>query len=67
MRWTELPAPTPMTPRPSRPRLAGQPSGSRRLTPTPQCADHPWRHVVDDYYAARELAKTRRAWLAVQP
>ena len=30
-------------------------------------ADHPWRHAVENYYAARQLAADRRAWAAVQP
>jgi hypothetical protein len=67
LRWTELPAPPRRTPPIARPRVPAERSGPRRLKPKPQCADHPWRHVVDDYYAARELAKARRAWLAVQP
>jgi transposase len=66
MRWTEVtPAVLATTPA-RRGRRAAKPSGPRRLKPT-QSADHPWRHAVDDYYAARELAKARRAWLAVQP
>ena len=67
MRWTELAArpPKPSTTFPQR--VAAEPNGPRRLKPKPQCADHRWRHVVEDYYAARELAKARRAWLAVQP
>jgi transposase len=66
MRWTELATPIATPP----PRPAAQtptPNRARRLKPKPQSADHPWRHAVDDYYAARELAKARRAWLAVQP
>jgi transposase len=29
--------------------------------------DHPWRHAVDDHRVAQQLAKDRRAWMAVQP
>jgi transposase len=67
MRWTELAPPiaATATTRPARP--APTPNGPRRLKPKPQSADHPWRHAVDDYYAARDLAKVRRAWVAVRP
>ena len=30
-------------------------------------ADHPWRHAVENHYAARHLAADRRAWAAVEP
>lgn len=66
MRWTEF-APGPRTASAPTRASATPERRVRRLKPTPQSADHPWRHAVDDYYAARELAKARRAWLAVQP
>jgi transposase len=65
MRWTEFAAPR-VTPAAPPARRAPTPTGPRRLKPK-QSADHPWRHAVDDYDAARELAKARRAWLAGQP
>ena len=68
MRWTELPpvarteapASAPSHPAPAR-------RGARRIRPRPPGADHPWRHTVEEYQAARRLAKARRAWAAVQP
>ena len=68
MRGTELASGV----RPARPagpssRVTPAPQGTQRITPPPVCADHPWRHAVDDYYAARQLAKERRTWLAGQP
>lgn len=68
MRWAELAPParpedsTPLAPRVTPERRGG----ARRPRPRP-CADHPWRHAVDNHYAARQLAKDRRAWEAVQP
>jgi transposase len=68
MRWTEvLPqAPTEtMTPQASR--VTPEDRGVVRIKPRRVCDDHPWRRVVDEYYVARQLAKDRRAWAAVQP
>ena len=65
MRWTEC-----VEPAASAPTLAtgGERSSSaktrRRSVP---CADHPWRHAVDEYAAARALAAERRARAAVEP
>ena len=66
MRWTEVPrggrpqAPPPMPAPPSDP--ADAPVRGPRAG-----GDHPWRHVVEDDRIARQLAKERRAWMAVQP
>lgn len=64
MRWAEVPkgrrTPAPMLALPSdaaTPPIRGPRAGG----------DHPWRHVVEDDRIARQLAKERRAWLAVQP
>jgi transposase len=66
MRWTDVTSPV----RPESvalvPREPAPPRGARRLKVRP-CADHPWRRKVDEYYAEQQLAKDRRAWLAVQP
>jgi transposase len=64
MRWTEVlarphqtvPAPPPTSGRPDAP-----PRGPRAG------GDHPWRHAIEDHRVARQLAKDRRAWMAVQP
>jgi transposase len=64
VRWTEI-APSPSLPGATPPRAPRPPkaaSGRRR-----QSADHPWRHVVEDYYAGQQLARNRRAWERVQP
>jgi hypothetical protein len=66
MRWAEVPkggrtpAPPPMPALPSAP--ADAPIRGPRAG-----GDHPWRHVVEDDRIARQLAKERRAWMAVQP
>lgn len=65
MRWTEVPvgarAPAPPVPatlsdRPDAP-IRGPRAGG----------DHPWRHAIEDHRVAQQLAKDRRAWMAVQP
>jgi hypothetical protein len=38
-----------------------------RITPRRVCADHPWRHAVEEYYRDQQRAKDRRAWAAVNP
>ena len=65
MRWTEVPLgarasapPVPAT-RSDRtdPPIRGPRAGG----------DHPWRQAIEDHRVARQLAKDRRAWMAVQP
>jgi transposase len=67
MRWTEVS----MDARPRPPALPGPPPNAGRADAPvrgPRAAvDHPWRHAVEDYYVARQLAKDRRAWMAGQP
>jgi hypothetical protein len=65
MRWTEVPVrargtapPVPVTPSA---RSEGAVRGPRAGD------DHPWRHAVEDHHIARQLARDRRAWMAVQP
>lgn len=67
MRWTEIVVPLlpPVAPAPPRPALL--PAPPPRSTHRGQSADHPWHHVVKDYYAHQQLAKDRRAWERVQP
>ena len=69
MRWTEvaLTARQPAGPAPAQSGARSTPRGADRIRPRPVAADHPWRHGVEDHYAARQLAKDRRAWAAVQP
>jgi hypothetical protein len=31
------------------------------------CADHPWRHVVEDYRVHQQLVAERRARAAIEP
>jgi transposase len=65
LRWTEIPkprAPAVIGTRPAPRALAGRPPVRRG-----PCADHPWRHAVDDYAAGRRLAAERRARAAVEP
>ena len=65
IRWTELPfpvAPKPATPpRPVRPVREAKPP---RRGPG---ADHPWRHVVEQFRLDQQLAADRRAYDAVNP
>jgi transposase len=69
IRWTEiaLTARQPEAQAPAQSRARSAPRGAHRIRPRPVSADHPWRHGVEDHYAARQLAKDRRAWAAVQP
>lgn len=67
MRWTEITA----TPRPAAaalavpPRAPGAPTTpGRSRVPS---ADHPWRHVVEEYQVGLQLATERRAWQRAQP
>jgi transposase len=65
MRWTEF-----VEPAASAPTLAtgGERSSSAKtLRRSVPCADHPWRHAVEEYAAARALAAERRARAAVEP
>jgi transposase len=67
MRWTEVPVGTPGRPTasPAPPPPVRRPDALAR---GPRAGgDHPWRHAVDDHRVARQLAKDRRAWMAVQP
>jgi len=65
MRWTEIEGPTAVTPVPGirveRPTV--HPARRSRVP----CADHPWRHVVEEYAAGRQRAAERRARAAVEP
>jgi len=64
MRWTDVQPPTPTAAVASlAPRVSAPHRGSVRIKPKVS-ADHPWRHGVEDYYVARQLAKDRRAWAA---
>jgi hypothetical protein len=67
MRWTEVPVGAARGPAPAPP--APPPSArSDALVRGPRAGgDHPWRHAVEDHRVARQLAKDRRAWMAVQP
>ena len=67
MRWTEI-VPSARHHAPSAPARPGTPArtGATRIRPRP-AADHPWRHAVENHYAARQLAADRRAWAAVEP
>lgn len=68
MRWTEITAIARADrPSPASPPRRTPPRGARRLRPRPQSADHPWRHVVEDYWVGQQLANERRAWERVQP
>jgi hypothetical protein len=68
LRWTELASPArPVAPSPPQARVTPGRRRATRIRPRPPGADHPWRHVVEDYYAARQLAADRRAWAAVEP
>jgi transposase len=67
MRWTELPLVPPAVPTSVPAPTAAAHGGSRRNRPRPPAADHPWHHTVEAYETARQLAKDRRAWAAVQP
>lgn len=67
MRWTELaipaaakPATNPVTPS-VRPATAVAPQRRR------PCADHPWRHVVDEFRIQQQLTADRKAYAAVNP
>jgi transposase len=62
MRWTEVPSPTDAVAPPA-PGVSSTHRGTVRIKPNVS-ADHPWRHGVEDYYVARQLAKDRRAWAA---
>ena len=68
MRWTELASlARPTAPSPPQSRVTPGGRGARRIRPRPPCADHPWRHGVEEYSAARQVAADRRAWAAVEP
>jgi transposase len=64
MRWTEIVAPVVST---ASLGLAACPASPPKSRPRIPCADHPWRHGVDEYRAARQLAADRRAQAAVEP
>jgi transposase len=64
MHWTEIVEPVVAEPPVVRPVRPASPAESRSCVPG---ADHPWRHAVDDYRVARQLAADRRAHAAVQP
>jgi len=67
MRWTEVPVGA--RARPTAPPVPAPPS-DRSAAPVrgPRAGgDHPWRHAIEDHRVARQLAKDRRAWMAVQP
>jgi transposase len=68
MRWTEI-VPSARHDAPSAAARSGTPArtGATRIRPRPAGADHPWRHAVENHYAARQLAADRRAWAAVEP
>ena len=68
MRWTEIAPPaSPASLRgPRAPVTPPQPEACR-IRPRPPGADHPWRHGVAEYRAARQLAAERRARAAVEP
>jgi transposase len=65
LQWTEIAAPRPKPCTAPAPRVPSTP------VPAPhrrgQSADHPWHHAAEDYHAARQRAKERRAWERVQP
>ena len=67
MRWTEVPVGT--RGRPTEPATAStSPRRPDALVHGPRAGgDHPWRHAIEDHRVARQLAKDRRAWMAVQP
>jgi transposase len=69
MRWTDVAAPPARTEAPAGApsRIAPANGSARRIGPRAPSADHPWHHTVEEYQAARQLAKDRRAWAAVQP
>jgi len=67
MRWTEVQPQTAPEGPPHHSCETPARRGARRIGPRPPCGDHPWRRGVEDHYAARQLAKDRRAWAAVQP
>jgi hypothetical protein len=58
MRWTEHLGPVKAAPVPVRSPATPAPDGRRRGAPG---ADHPWRHVVEEYTVHRELRAERRA------
>jgi hypothetical protein len=67
MRWTEVPVGA--RARPPAPPVPATPS-DRSAAPIrgPRAGgDHPWRQAIEDHRVARQLAKDRRAWMAVQP
>jgi transposase len=69
LRWTEvaMPVAAPSEPaHPARSTVSPKPSA----VPPPQRrpnADHPWRHVVDEFRIDQQLAADRRAYAAVNP
>jgi transposase len=69
MRWTDVAAPPARTEAPAGApsRIAPANGRARRIGPRAPSADHPWHHTVEEYQAARQRAKDRRTWAAVQP
>ena len=69
MRWTEVLPPAATHPViPQKSRVTAEAARGGVPIKRPRVGDdHPWRRAVDEYYAARQLAKDRRAWQAVQP
>jgi transposase len=67
MRWTEVSVARRARPAapPAPPTKSGRPDAPVR---GPRAGgDHPWRHAIEDHRVALQLAKDRRAWMAVQP
>ena len=65
MRWTEIVGPGASAPAAAT--GAARPVARTAPRPWVPCADHPWRHVVQEYAVARQLAAERRARAAVEP
>lgn len=63
IRWTEIVGPVASAAATG----AERPAASTAPRPRVPCADHPWRHVVQEYTDARRLAAERRARAAVEP
>ncbi len=67
MRWTELTMPAAANPATN----AVTPLVRQATAVGPQCrrpcADHPWRHVVDDFRIQQQLTADRKAYAAVNP
>ena len=68
MRWTDVSkSGGPAAPLATGAAVPPRPNGARRLKPRPHGPNHPWRQAVETYAAGQQVAKARRAWLAVQP